>query len=108
MTNTERKARNNAYMKSYYARNKDKWREGVMRRDFGITVAKYDEMLASQNGRCAVCFTDTPDGKGRFHVDHCHSTSKVRGLLCHRCNTGLGLFRDSPDALSRAVEYLKA
>ena len=63
-------------------------------------------MLEAQNGRCKICGTDTPMGTGAFHVDHCHMTNKVRGLLCHKCNVGLGHFNDNISLLSTAILYL--
>ena len=63
-------------------------------------------MLEAQNGRCKICGTDTPMGNGAFHVDHCHMTNKVRGLLCHKCNVGLGHFNDNISLLSTAILYL--
>lgn len=74
---------------------------------FGITPEQYDAMLASQDGKCAICSSDNPGGRGRyFHVDHDHSTGRIRGLLCHGCNTGIGLLRDDPSILSAALAYL--
>jgi hypothetical protein len=79
-------------------------RDKLMRRKYGIGQQQYDEMLAHQNGVCAIC-GDEPDGR-ILHVDHHHVSGVVRGLLCTRCNTGLGQFRDSPDFLSHAIAYL--
>jgi hypothetical protein len=77
----------------------------------GLTVEDYDWMLKEQGGVCKICKATKPgeaSGKTRvWSVDHCHETGKVRGLLCHRCNLGLGLFRDRPDLLVAAIEYLK-
>ena len=83
----------------------------------GLTAEQFDARLASQGGRCANpgCRTDNPGGKGRFHIDHDHdccpkgkSCSKcIRGLLCHDCNTGMGLLGDSVERLEGAVAYLK-
>lgn len=73
---------------------------------FGITVEDYDMILLTQKGCCAICGTDNPGGRGRFHVDHNHETGRVRGLLCHYCNVSLGGFKDSPAILARAIEYL--
>jgi hypothetical protein len=76
---------------------------------YGITEAEFDALLAEQGGGCAICGTTTPRGRGqRFHVDHCHETGKVRGILCSECNTGLGKFRDDPDLLRRALAYLSS
>jgi hypothetical protein len=76
-------------------------------RNYGITPDAYEAMLSTQGSRCALCHTDTPRGSGRFHVDHCHATGKVRALLCHECNTGLGKFKDNTELLARAIAYLE-
>ena len=68
---------------------------------YGISIEEWDRMAAEQGGRCAICRRE----KIR-HTDHCHATGKVRGLLCHGCNLGLGGFRDSQEALIRAINYL--
>ena len=73
---------------------------------YGIEVGTYDRMLAQQQGLCAICGTDDPKPARRFHVDHCHETGVVRGLLCTNCNTGLGQFKHSIDLLSKAQKYL--
>jgi hypothetical protein len=77
-----------------------------LRRYYGISLADYLKMLEAQNGRCKICGTDAPGGKGTFHVDHCHDSSKVRGLLCRSCNVGLGHFNDNISLLSLAILYL--
>ena len=70
-----------------------------------LTEAEYSAMLERQGGVCAIC-KEKPKGS-RLAVDHIHGTDKVRGLLCNLCNQGLGLFRDDPDRLLAAMEYLK-
>ncbi len=77
-----------------------------LKRNYGITVDDYDEILGQQDGLCAICGTDDPRGKGRFYVDHDHDTGKVRGLLCAMCNTGIGMLKDSPSILASAINYL--
>ena len=81
-------------------------RERNLKTLYGITHNDYLKMLEAQNGRCAICGTDTPGGKGAFHVDHCHSSGKVRGLLCGNCNRGIGYLKDSISNLSSAILYL--
>ena len=73
---------------------------------YGISAEQYDQLWQSQDGRCAICRTDTPGGRGGFHVDHCHVSGAVRGLLCNNCNQGLGKFADDPDRLRTAANYL--
>lgn len=76
-----------------------------IRRKFGITIEEYDRMLAAQGGVCKVCHR--PPGKYRLSVDHIHGTKTVRGLLCARCNRGIGLFWDDPAVFRRAAGYLE-
>lgn len=89
-------------------KRKQQRRNSVLKKNYGITLADYNKMLGSQSGRCAICGTCDPKGRGAFHVDHCHKTTKVRGLLCSSCNTALGHFKDDPQTLERAVKYLRA
>jgi hypothetical protein len=89
-------------------RNRARNRAASLRR-YGITPEQYDALLEAQDGRCAIC-GETPSGRqaaGRLHVDHCHETGRIRGLLCVRCNPGIGHFREREDLLLRAVEYLR-
>jgi len=82
-------------------------RNAALKREFGITLDQYNEMLAKQNHQCACCGTTDPRGQGAFHVDHCHKTGIIRGLLCHLCNTGIGKLGDDLPGLLKAVEYLE-
>ena len=77
-------------------------------RTLGVTDADYKRMFKEQEGRCGICRNRLYSKRYKaFAVDHCHSTGRIRGLLCTHCNTGLGLFRDDPIALLRAVEWIK-
>jgi recombination endonuclease VII len=83
-----------------------------LRRHYGITQAEYDQRFIEQNGRCAVCkrpeFTTGKLGKlKRLSVDHCHASTRVRGLLCQACNAGIGLLQENPAVLSAAISYLQ-
>jgi hypothetical protein len=76
---------------------------------YGITVEQHDEILRKQGGKCAVCAVvlDEKIWLRRPCVDHCHQTNEVRGILCRHCNTGLGHFKDNPDSLVAAADYIK-
>ncbi len=88
-------------------RNPQAKRNTHLKAKFGISLDQFNSLLASQNYRCALCMTPEPRGRGTFHVDHCHDTGKVRGLLCHNCNTGIGKLGDNVESLRRAVDYLE-
>ncbi len=85
------------------------WRRNYqLKKKYGITQHQYEIMLAGQIYGCAICGEDAGNGSGKkFHVDHCHGTGKIRGLLCYTCNIGLGSFQDNPVKLTRAIEYLR-
>lgn len=76
-------------------------------KNFGLTPEQYEQMKIDQDHKCKICGTDDPKGRGDWHVDHCHTTGKVRGLLCFPCNTALGHFKDDPTILANAIQYLK-
>lgn len=80
-------------------------REWFLRRHYKITGADYDAMHAAQGGVCAIC--GQPSKTGKLAIDHCHSTGRVRGLLCISCNRGIGYLGDDPERAFRASEYLK-
>jgi hypothetical protein len=86
-------------------KNADYRWERILQRKYGITAEDYSYMLEQQQGGCAICFQENPTGN-RLAVDHNHDTGEVRGLLCSRCNTGLGQFGDNVDNLEAAIDYL--
>lgn len=92
----QNRERHNELANQSYHRNKNKpeRKQAVHRRHlrykYGLTQQDYDDLLASQNGVCAIC--GKPPGKRRLHIDHCHQTELIRGLLCTGCNTRLGWF----------------
>lgn len=82
-------------------------RDYQLRRNYGITAEQYEEMSARQHGLCAMCEHVCSSGK-QLAVDHCHSTGKVRALLCMNCNQGIGKFKDNPELLRKAADYIEA
>ena len=87
-----------------------KWKRDIVNR-YGITHDEYYMMLDAQNGQCKICGSvDNNNGRcgsGKLFIDHCHTTGEVRGLLCHKCNQGIGYFDDDIDRLQQAINYLK-
>jgi Recombination endonuclease VII len=73
---------------------------------YGITSDEYHAMLSNQRKACAICRGDSPGTNHDWHIDHDHDTGKVRGLLCHHCNTALGHARDNPAILRAMIDYL--
>jgi len=74
---------------------------------YGLTMEQFNNLLAKQRGRCAICRCDRCPTFGRLSVDHDHTNSVVRGLLCDPCNKALGLFHDNLHFLKRALLYLQ-
>lgn len=93
--------------------NPDKAKSLILKRQFGIVLNDYIEMFEKQGGKCYLCgtlgnvFSDKKNLSTTLAVDHCHKTGKIRKLLCYKCNTGLGLFKDNPSLLRRAAAYIK-
>ena len=95
------------YAREWRANNPDRVKHTDLRRKFGITLDDYSSMLEKQNGVCAICGNSEPYNGYSLAVDHDHGTGKVRGLLCSSCNRAIGLFKDSPELLQKAINYLK-
>lgn len=75
---------------------------------YGLTEEQFDAMLVEQGNSCAICRLEEPGGRyKKWHIDHCHKTGKVRGLLCAGCNTMLGHAKDSVKTLGEAIGYLQ-
>ncbi|CAL9629763.1 endonuclease VII domain-containing protein [Streptomyces sp. ICN988] len=79
-----------------------KSRAGHLKRHYGLTEAERDQLIADQAGVCCICLAAPA-----AHVDHCHETGRVRGVLCFSCNAALGQFKDRPDAIRRAAAYVE-
>lgn len=101
-----------AQSRKSYKQNPAYWRAYALRKRFNLSVSEYQEVHDAQNGLCAICHKPEVDlsklGKVKFlTVDHCHVTGAVRGLLCRKCNAGLGMFSESSEMLRKAAEYLE-
>lgn len=95
------------YKKTYNKDNKHLTRAYKLKIRYNITIQEYKSMLSSQDGKCHICGIHHTELPIALCIDHCHSTGQVRGLLCGKCNQGLGLFKDDIEALERAIQYLK-
>jgi hypothetical protein len=107
------RVKNRAAYKHNYRRNLD----FHLRRNFGITLDQYDQMVAEQAGVCAICGCPPTVLGGarrqgrpvepRLVVDHCHATGRIRGLLCVECNRGIGFLKDDAAIVRFALKYLE-
>lgn len=101
------------YMKKLRLHNPEYFVSADLKKKYGLTIDQYNEMLKLQNNRCKICnqketATDYKYKKiRRLAVDHCHETSKIRGLLCSACNTAIGLLKHDEKLLDSAIKYLR-
>ena len=124
------KEKNAEYQKEYYKEyrkknaeklkaNNKKWREtnkeqdvltmfkARLKRKYNLSIEEYDALLEAQNNSCKVCGTHAKNNlKGKLYVDHCHITGKVRGMLCMKCNSALGLLNDGKELIKKLLDYL--
>jgi hypothetical protein len=112
---------NNEYSREWAKKNKtrhtnnyQKWRANNLEyakdldrlRSYDLPIGRYNIILDIQKSCCAICKKDNNDSKKTFCVDHCHETGRVRGLLCHNCNTLLGHAKDNVAVLKNAINFL--
>ena len=111
-----------AYQKEHASRDREKYlrqkraeakrnhrprRNRLLVKLYGITLAQYEAMEEKQGGACAICLGPQVGRRSKYLcVDHCHDTGKVRGLLCDKCNKGIGLLNHDQDTLIAAMRYL--
>ena len=91
-------------------RNPTQQRDQHLKRFYGISLVEYESMIEQQGGNCAICGEVLEYDKkirSKINVDHDHATGKVRGILCHYCNTALGKANDDPALLRKMAEYLE-
>jgi hypothetical protein len=111
LNDPEYKARSIQTVRQWWAglspdqRRKLNQRKKLLKR-YGVSLERYDELLRAQGGVCNLCGSEPPKNR-LLHVDHCHATGKVRGLLCVRCNTSLGWFESIKGQMNRVLDYLE-
>lgn len=97
---------NNKQRHSWNLKNKEKRRFAVLKSETGIKQEEYLKILELQDNKCAICKIETKNLVKNLSVDHCHTSNIIRGLLCTKCNIGLGYFNDNVEFLSSAIHYL--
>ena len=94
-----------AVARKYAKSNPKTLRNNALKSQYGITLEEFDNKRSAQQHKCAICkneFKSTRDA----HLDHCHTTGKIRDILCGSCNKGLGFFKDSIQTILTAAQYL--
>lgn len=86
-------------------KGKIRQKKAQIKREYGLTLDEYDQILSLQHNKCAICPRICENRE--FGVDHCHKTGKVRGLLCKNCNTGIGMLSDNIDKIKSSLVYLE-
>ncbi len=110
---TLEKERLNKNQRKYVEKNRDKQRAAHIYRTYGISWEEYLVLFARQNGECSICKVSLsthiqPDNRHEIaHIDHCHETGKIRGLLCNKCNSAIGYFNESALLCKLGAEYLE-
>jgi hypothetical protein len=89
---------------AYRKKNRDWYRM----KHYGISAEEVDALFLSQGSRCAICQSPEPTGTRNWHVDHCHKTKKIRGILCQNCNWCLGYAKEDPEVLERMAFYIRS
>ncbi len=104
---TERRKANPDYFREYYKKNsgkyKNQYKSRILLKKYGISLKQRNDLETKQAGLCAIC-----NKNKKLYIDHCHSSGRIRGLLCNECNMALGLFNDNKEAISKAIEYLES
>lgn len=90
----------------YKVNSKDYLQDLHLRRTYNISLEEYKKLLSNQDNRCIICTRHVNELPTKLSVDHDHSTGKIRGLLCTKCNVGIGYFQDNSDLLRKTITYL--
>lgn len=95
----------NAKKRTYYETNKEKVRASQIKYNYGLNLEQINKILIKQDYKCAICDRSLIETRGC--IDHDHKVKEVRGILCHQCNTGLGLLNENPELLRKAALYIE-
>lgn len=101
-------AERSEYLAEWYQSRKDIYRERHLQKTYGLSLATLFQIMKDQNECCAICGRDFNELKPKnIHLDHCHTTNQIRGVLCNNCNMALGLLKDDTQILLSAIKYLE-
>jgi len=103
----EYRKKNKKDLQKYRDKNKPRFNDYLLRRNYNITLEDYNKLFSNQEGKCAICGIPQSELKNKLGVDHNHTTGKVRGLLCNKCNLSLGNIKDDIKILLNMINYLK-
>lgn len=99
-----------SYQREYYTKNREIKRPGKrknwLKTQYGLSLEDYNQILIDQDFSCALCKKHMSNFNRPLHVDHCHQTDVIRGLLCHKCNTALGSLGDTKESIENVLKYL--
>lgn len=99
------------YRHKYYWKNRERLKANFRRKNlmkaYGITPEEFHQIWINQKGKCAICNLEIKEIDNKTHLDHCHKTGKVRGILCSHCNALLGFCRENKSVLKNAIIYLE-
>lgn len=95
------------YAKEWRENNPEKFKDYSLKFHYGLSLEEYNALWSAQGEACGGCGSTSPRHKKGWHLDHCHDTKKVRGILCHHCNISLGHMQDSAENLRRLADYIE-
>jgi len=94
--------------RGYYHSDKDSYKWRNIKSMYNLTKEDFFDLFEKQDGKCALCNRVFETLTQRdLHIDHCHETNKIRGLLCMKCNVGLGMLGDNEEGLLKAMAYIR-
>jgi hypothetical protein len=91
----------------YHHKRSSYFKDYHFKKKYGISTIEYNQMLVSQNFLCKICKVHHTEAHNGLYVDHCHKSEKVRGLLCQKCNSAIGMLREDINIINNVLEYLK-
>lgn len=100
------KTKQRSAQKAWLERNPEHSRWYNIKRKYGLSKEEWQKMFEEQGGCCAICSRHQDTYNRPLHVDHCHTTGKIRGLLCWKCNEFLGLIKDSVPTIEKMISYI--